>query len=82
MMDRRTPTVIYTWVSPFLQASLSFRSCIEPDSQGYHQSVECASRAQGAVCFPQGAAERSYVPGWDCHGLPIELKALAELNVS
>ncbi|KAM9316016.1 isoleucine--tRNA ligase, mitochondrial [Gastrophryne carolinensis] len=22
----------------------------------------------------------SYVPGWDCHGLPIELKALAELG--
>ncbi|XP_062864083.1 isoleucine--tRNA ligase, mitochondrial isoform X2 [Trichomycterus rosablanca] len=21
-----------------------------------------------------------YVPGWDCHGLPIELKALGELN--
>ncbi|KAM9355395.1 isoleucine--tRNA ligase, mitochondrial isoform 2-T2 [Pholidichthys leucotaenia] len=23
-----------------------------------------------------------YVPGWDCHGLPIELKALGELNIS
>lgn len=23
----------------------------------------------------------SYRPGWDCHGLPIELKALAELKV-
>uniref|UniRef100_A0A8C5PUW9 isoleucine--tRNA ligase n=1 Tax=Leptobrachium leishanense TaxID=445787 RepID=A0A8C5PUW9_9ANUR len=23
----------------------------------------------------------SYVPGWDCHGLPIELKALADLGV-
>lgn len=21
-----------------------------------------------------------YVPGWDCHGLPIELKALGELQ--
>ena len=21
-----------------------------------------------------------YVPGWDCHGLPIELKALQELR--
>lgn len=24
----------------------------------------------------------SYRPGWDCHGLPIELKALAELKVT
>lgn len=24
----------------------------------------------------------SYIPGWDCHGLPIELKALGELNTS
>ncbi|TTS81757.1 Isoleucine--tRNA ligase, mitochondrial [Bagarius yarrelli] len=24
----------------------------------------------------------SYVPGWDCHGLPIELKALGEVNTS
>ena len=23
-----------------------------------------------------------YVPGWDCHGLPIELKALGELGIS
>lgn len=23
-----------------------------------------------------------YVPGWDCHGLPIELKALGELGTS
>jgi hypothetical protein len=23
----------------------------------------------------------SYVPGWDCHGLPIENKALKDLNV-
>ncbi|CAG8499014.1 1003_t:CDS:10 [Cetraspora pellucida] len=22
-----------------------------------------------------------FIPGWDCHGLPIELKALSELNV-
>lgn len=22
-----------------------------------------------------------YVPGWDCHGLPIEMKALSELQV-
>lgn len=21
-----------------------------------------------------------YIPGWDCHGLPIELKALGELG--
>lgn len=24
----------------------------------------------------------SYIPGWDCHGLPIENKALEELGVS
>lgn len=23
----------------------------------------------------------SYVPGWDCHGLPIENKALKEIGV-
>lgn len=23
-----------------------------------------------------------FVPGWDCHGLPIELKALGELGTS
>ena len=23
----------------------------------------------------------SYLPGWDCHGLPIEIKALAALGV-
>ena len=23
----------------------------------------------------------SYIPGWDCHGLPIENKALQELSV-
>jgi isoleucyl-tRNA synthetase len=26
--------------------------------------------------------DSSYVPGWDCHGLPIEHKALAALGVS
>ncbi|XP_060789265.1 isoleucine--tRNA ligase, mitochondrial [Neoarius graeffei] len=24
----------------------------------------------------------NYIPGWDCHGLPIELKALGELNTA
>lgn len=24
----------------------------------------------------------NYVPGWDCHGLPIELKALGELDAT
>lgn len=24
----------------------------------------------------------SYRPGWDCHGLPIELKALEQIRVS
>lgn len=23
-----------------------------------------------------------YIPGWDCHGLPIELKALGDLGTS
>lgn len=23
-----------------------------------------------------------YIPGWDCHGLPIELKALGELGAT
>ncbi len=23
-----------------------------------------------------------YVPGWDCHGLPIELKALGDLGTN
>lgn len=23
-----------------------------------------------------------YIPGWDCHGLPIELKALGEVGTS
>lgn len=23
-----------------------------------------------------------YIPGWDCHGLPIELKALGEFGTS
>jgi isoleucyl-tRNA synthetase len=26
-------------------------------------------------------AESSYLPGWDCHGLPIEQKALKAIGV-
>jgi len=22
----------------------------------------------------------SFIPGWDCHGLPIEIKALSEIK--
>jgi len=29
-----------------------------------------------------GCAETSYLPGWDCHGLPIEQKALKAIGVS
>jgi isoleucyl-tRNA synthetase len=29
----------------------------------------------------KGCAETSYLPGWDCHGLPIEQKALKAIGV-
>lgn len=29
----------------------------------------------------KGCAEISYLPGWDCHGLPIEQKALKAIGV-
>ena len=33
-------------------------------------------------CCLGWSPEWSYVPGWDCHGLPIEMKALEQLRVS
>lgn len=30
----------------------------------------------------QALLKGSYVPGWDCHGLPIEQKALQAIGVS
>lgn len=29
-----------------------------------------------------GGMQVHFVPGWDCHGLPIELKALETFNMS
>ena len=40
------------------------------------------SRHKGSLTLGiQPLRHNSYRPGWDCHGLPIELKALAELKV-
>ena len=33
------------------------------------------------LCDLKLTPRTSYVPGWDCHGLPIENKALAALGV-
>ena len=33
------------------------------------------------LCNSKLITRTSYIPGWDCHGLPIENKALAALGV-
>ena len=46
--------------------------------------VDASSMFVSLVQFNVGSSdqnERSYIPGWDCHGLPIENKALKELGV-
>ena len=35
----------------------------------------------GLACQSHSNDLFSYIPGWDCHGLPIENKALQELGV-
>ena len=37
------------------------RDCPEQDPEGLHREVEIYGRLR-----------QSYVPGWDCHGLPVE----------
>lgn len=37
--------------------------------------------AKYSMLRPMNRAETSYVPGWDCHGLPIEQKALKAIGV-
>ncbi len=47
---------------PLRQRRYSYRPCGEQDPQGHDRQVP---HAGGLRC--------PYVPGWDCHGLPIEL---------
>ena len=78
---------------PFLVLRETFvtllsRPRLEQDPQGHHQPlsrfpraqspVRCKMRCQNSAYIIHGV---SYVPGWDCHGLPIENKALQDLNV-
>lgn len=43
------------------------------------RKVQSVSESDSASVL---AYTRSFVPGWDCHGLPIEHKALEEIGVS
>ena len=64
------------------------RPRFEQDPQGHYQPlsrfpwtqspVRCKMRFQHSAYMIYAV---SYVPGWDCHGLPIENKALQDLNV-
>ena len=47
----------------------SHRPCTEQDPERHHHQVEDDVRVSGA-----------HVPGWDCHGLPIEHQVLKELG--
>lgn len=65
------------------------RPCFEQDSQGLHQSSPCSVGSQSAVRLSNPSVivvimdtiYHSYMPGWDCHGLPIENKVLKSLGV-
>ena len=64
------------------------RPRLEQDSQGHHQPLSRFPRTQSPVRCKMRCHNSayiidtvSYVPGWDCHGLPIENKALQDLNV-
>ena len=52
------------------QRSDSPRNGDEQDSQGLHRQVQ-----------DYAGFKAPYVPGWDCHGLPIEKKVDAELGI-
>ena len=45
------------------------RHCPQQDPQGHHRQVE-----------EHGGLRQLYVPGWDCHGLPIEHQVDKELG--
>jgi len=67
---------------------ITIRSRSQQDYKGYDQPIQRPSREGSPVStFLRPGYNlkltpwKSYVPGWDCHGLPIENKALAALGV-
>jgi hypothetical protein len=83
---------IYTWVIFVLPYIRDFefiivRTCSQQDFEGYHRSFTADIGEEGQVRTIILTSElewlnsSSYIPGWDCHGLPIENKALQELGV-
>jgi len=65
------------------------RTCFEQNFERYHQPIPRLSWPESAVRSFENfgfsnqfsISDVSYIPGWDCHGLPIENKALQELGV-
>lgn len=84
---------ICIWVSGLgfapTAAHASRRPCFEQNPQGLYQSISCLVGTQSAVRLSSNSAvmviidaiHHSYMPGWDCHGLPIENKVLKTLGV-
>ena len=67
--------------------SIGHRSCSEQGYKRYHQPFSRITRTKSPVCFISSISCPcvddivSYMPGWDCHGLPIEGKAINDMKV-
>lgn len=97
MMVPHTQMATYTWVRRIFPLDISIsnsmlRTRLEQDPERHHQQIPRAPGQKDRVCprqevlivsaFLPSLCVRSYRPGWDCHGLPIENKTLKELGVS
>ena len=56
---------------------MRFVACRWDNTQHYDDTMQVLKDITNRFQLLQGRHVR-YIPGWDCHGLPIELKALAE----
>jgi hypothetical protein len=90
---RRPRFCIARW-APICQWGPAYRSCLEQDPEGLHQQVgpilwllQARGKLEEECQMPDRyhmlrGYKVKYVPGWDCHGLPIELKVLQGMKQS
>ncbi|KAH6909637.1 tRNA synthetases class I-domain-containing protein [Coprinopsis sp. MPI-PUGE-AT-0042] len=73
---------------PYANGDLAHGACAEQSAEGYDKSVSNCSWGSESSAFlfselvrrKRADHRKATVPGWDCHGLPIENKTLKELK--
>jgi hypothetical protein len=90
LMEAYTAVALITYIIRLKHINRSAsRTCVEQNTQRHYQPIPCDAGSPCAVrrtrlvlkIFSPETHDASYMPGWDCHGLPIEDKALKELKV-